>query len=95
MPLRKGAGNLRNNKRDNFAFIKTGEQPECDGYRGIQVCTRNACGQIDSHCYPQTPDDTDFPLTKSSTSYFECSDTAHTEENQQPGTEEFSNALAF
>ena len=59
------------------------------------MCAGNPCGQVNGHRHAQTPNDTDFPLSEAGTCYFKCRNAAHTEENQQPGTEKLGDALTF
>ena len=63
-------GFYSDDKRNNFALVETGKQPQCNGNSGIKMRAGNPCGQVDGHCHPQSPNDTDFPLTKRRTSDF-------------------------
>jgi hypothetical protein len=86
---------LRNDKRNNFTTVKTGEQPQRDGDRRVKVRTGNPCGQVNRHGDAQTPDDADFPLTEAGSRDLKRSDAPNAEKDQQPGTEELCDALAF
>ena len=81
----KGASELRNNKRNNFAPVKTGEQPQGNGHRRIKVRAGDTGRQVDGHGDAKAPDNTDLPLTKAGPGDPQRSDAARAEENEQSG----------
>ena len=66
-----------------------------DSHRWVKVRTGDPGGQVDRHGDAQTPDDADFPLSEAGSRDLERSHAPNAEKDQQPGTEELCDALAF
>ncbi len=84
MPQRKGASELRNNKRNHFAAFEAGEQPQRDSHRWVKVRTGDPGGQVDRHGDAQTPDDADFPLSEAGSRDLERSHAPNAEKINNP-----------
>ena len=77
-----------------FVLLESGEQPQCDAHRRVQVGTGYPGGQVDRHAHADAPDNADFPQAEAGPGDFERRDAAGTEKNQQGGAEKLGHALA-